>query len=536
MVERVGTANVDNRHGLRDPQEHPSINDVVQRSPREHYDPNNDPSDTSTTDTESGDDSSDSEQEAAPTSTQQVRRKRRQRQRLINDAVHKGYLVNPSSYPRGLGEWSWLQTGVDDTAALTLNLTTPGEVTKARQENDPRIPHGIGPDQTPVVIFEPDHRFLNPDELPEGHGHLEYYSESAAEKAWLDYGGNDEYDFENINRPTASEIWAIRQASENFARDIDIVWIPQDGENDTEEENATEDEQYHKEDSDSNYGDAELTDGDFEELQSISPVRKSIASKKDPSGDGPSKYFSSKGVQMVQKRKRDPDSPSKSRREEFKEKYRRRDSSASNDDIDVDIPRIQSSPQSGLPHDAKATQGLEHSIVTTPTTEITNDIFDGTRSDSDDEIIVHSDRRIQTHCRPCFKNGRTCQKQNPAARCKACISSRSRCIPPLPTDKWNSTRSLKTKALPSVERCGKCTAYRRSCAYIPGEICYWCKKWNEECRQATPHDYEMLEKARAKALQVASPSIPVGPRCCHSLVVPVVLPNWGREWLVHLSM
>ncbi|KAK8194215.1 hypothetical protein M8818_007403 [Zalaria obscura] len=364
MVERVGTANVDNRHGLRDPQEHPSINDVVQRSPREHYDPNNDPSDTSTTDTESGDDSSDSEQEAAPTSTQQVRRKRRQRQRLINDAVHKGYLVNPSSYPRGLGEWSWLQTGVDDTAALTLNLTTPGEVTKARQENDPRIPHGIGPDQTPVVIFEPDHRFLNPDELPEGHGHLEYYSESAAEKAWLDYGGNDEYDFENINRPTASEIWAIRQASENFARDIDIVWIPQDGENDTEEENATEDEQYHKEDSDSNYGDAELTDGDFEELQSISPVRKSIASKKDPSGDGPSKYFSSKGVQMVQKRKRDPDSPSKSRREEFKEKYRRRDSSASNDDIDVDIPRIQSSPQSGLPHDAKATQVTTRSSST----------------------------------------------------------------------------------------------------------------------------------------------------------------------------
>lgn len=154
-------------------------------------------------------------------------------------ARERGGLVNPDQQPRGVGEWEWLEDGVDDYRAAALGFNTPEEVHAARQNG--LLAQGMGPNAGPLVVFYPNHDFWNPEEQPEGDGHFEYLTTegdgSARAHAMLDFAGQDDHGFANNPAPTAQDIWELRQRYQALiaaghdvddpTEEHDLVWVPE---------------------------------------------------------------------------------------------------------------------------------------------------------------------------------------------------------------------------------------------------------------------------------------------------------------------
>ncbi|KAF2726090.1 hypothetical protein K431DRAFT_809 [Polychaeton citri CBS 116435] len=153
---------------------------------------------------------------------------RAQRVVAIEMELGEGSYVNPGEVLNGDGEWDFL-TDDDRVHAASLALPTPQQVTEARARG--LLPLGVGPDRRPVVVFRPDLRYFNPIDQPVGEGTWRYLSPSVEQLAHLNYGGNAELGLENTPRPTAGEIWTLRQmftehGEPGFAEEVDIIWNP----------------------------------------------------------------------------------------------------------------------------------------------------------------------------------------------------------------------------------------------------------------------------------------------------------------------
>ena len=511
-VKDTAIANVDDGHGLDDPQDHPSQSDRFPRQPPLRSE--QDTSDTSDTeDPSESDDGDDPEVKAQDAE----RRKIRQRQRLIDDARHRGALVNPAAYPRGLGDWDWLEEGDDDAHAATLDLHTPGDVTEARTAGDPRVPRGDTPSQRPVVTFLPDHRYFNPDELPEGEGQFEYFTTASEELAITNYGGNDAYEFADIDHPTATEIWAMRYHHHNragtgeaeegttFAEDIDVVWIPITTHDTIDISSGTG-----SNNDEDDFGDGELDDSDLLEAESEAPSA--------PPPDGPSKFFSAKGVQMVDKRKRS--SPeSKGRRGSFKDKWQRTmdsdsDGNTSHNHIDgPPSPRQQSPSRQASPPDNEDLLRQAQTQTSLPANENSLPVPGAFPLDDvanppseDDSIPVKALRIKQTKCGACRRRRAVCKRSEGAEKCDDCIKNQNVCKPETEQDRavWQARlakdkvrrrpnkkfeRVPESEAVAPEDRCNRCKPRFRCDGGRPCKRCArngWPCKYDADIDKATP--------------------------------------------------
>lgn len=151
---------------------------------------------------------------------------------------NEGGIVNPSEIPQGPGQWEWL-TEEDDYHAQALGFRDQVDVTQAREAG--LLAQGISSNDAPAVVWKSDPRYFNPPTPPEGPGRWEYFTPSARTLAWLNYGGREGFDFADILRPSATDIWRLRQnyqwriqEGENIddytaggdGDRIDLVWIP----------------------------------------------------------------------------------------------------------------------------------------------------------------------------------------------------------------------------------------------------------------------------------------------------------------------
>ena len=149
-------------------------------------------------------------------------------------AAALGGLVNPREVPAGLGNWQWLQPHVDQPLAHAQAIDTPFNATRLREAG--ALAPGLGGLDEPAVVFYPNVRYLNPTTQPTAHGRWEYLtaaeSGSSRHLAHLNFGGGDDFGFEDNPTLTAAELWELRSEylQANLidpTREVDIVWIPE---------------------------------------------------------------------------------------------------------------------------------------------------------------------------------------------------------------------------------------------------------------------------------------------------------------------
>ena len=173
----------------------------------------------------------------------------RNRTAEIAGARAAGHLVDLQTFPHGLGTWTWLNPAVDAGIAAGLNLNTPIDVVIARMNGG--LAH-LRQGDTPITVFTPNPRFLNPSGQPRGYGRWEYLTTggngSSEELAWLNFGGQAHFPINN--QPSAADMANLRrnyqyrlrtgEVDEDYTSEIDLVWIPMDAPEDDEDDQDEE--------------------------------------------------------------------------------------------------------------------------------------------------------------------------------------------------------------------------------------------------------------------------------------------------------
>ena len=155
-----------------------------------------------------------------------------QRRALVALAETGRGLINPAFQPQGLGNWQWLEPGVDDVASDTLGFASPDVLALARQNG--MLAVGRAPDAGPVAVWLPDLRYLNPEVQPDVPGIWRYFTTgpaSSQDLAYTNFGGQDGFGFATNTTPSAEDIFRLRRSyadrgSEDYTADIDLVFVP----------------------------------------------------------------------------------------------------------------------------------------------------------------------------------------------------------------------------------------------------------------------------------------------------------------------
>ncbi|KAK4505092.1 hypothetical protein PRZ48_003055 [Zasmidium cellare] len=156
--------------------------------------------------------------------------------------TRNGGFVNPTECPPGQGAWEWLDPRIDQQAAQVLGFQEPSDVAVAVQRGHLRT--GRGEYDAPIVVWQPDIRYFNPDSEPTEPGLWEFYNDASRQKARDEFGGQDVYGLLESPDPSAYEIWQIRQLFKLSAADhdptaeIDLVWAFKSSDDEAEVEAA----------------------------------------------------------------------------------------------------------------------------------------------------------------------------------------------------------------------------------------------------------------------------------------------------------
>ncbi|KAG9513063.1 hypothetical protein KCU93_g10164, partial [Aureobasidium melanogenum] len=132
------------------------------------------------------------------------------REVLLNNVKKLRAILNPTSYPGGLGKYCWLEAS-DSERAKKYNFINPEAAAVDRMGAEEGIPEDF-----PNVVFVPDKDFLNPAKQPEGEGRWEFLTDkdqAAAEKL--------------MRGLAAADIWYGRfNGLLDLECSINIVWMP----------------------------------------------------------------------------------------------------------------------------------------------------------------------------------------------------------------------------------------------------------------------------------------------------------------------
>jgi hypothetical protein len=145
-----------------------------------------------------------------------------------------GYL-DLNQIPNGLGEFQWLD---DQDRALGETLGFNEAAGGARAFVGAREAGAFAEMRVrdlPHTVYWPDQDLFNPVVQPAAPGHWEFFTTgedgTAQALAWLNFGGNAAEGLAGVVRPTAVQIWGVRQrrllaGREDITRDIELVWVP----------------------------------------------------------------------------------------------------------------------------------------------------------------------------------------------------------------------------------------------------------------------------------------------------------------------
>jgi hypothetical protein len=148
-------------------------------------------------------------------------------------------IVNVGEVPAGAGVWEWLDSAVDGVRARQLGFDTPAQVELARHQGVLGAGHGMN--ATVFTVWYPDADNLNPLVPTTSHGRWDFHTTADRAQAAIDLGGQTGrgWDFTRFANPSALQVHQARTShlkndgweDEDPARNVNIVWIPDEGAN-----------------------------------------------------------------------------------------------------------------------------------------------------------------------------------------------------------------------------------------------------------------------------------------------------------------